>query len=196
VRSGSYPFKRFDFLAVRLRFGDVIPGTSEKQSRASGEVLQELADQCTALVKQAAFVPQRSDIRQRLLSLKAQIKAELAAALDFELVGTLGMQRKSLEQQSAQLPLSEEDYLTLGNRHADLVRRVTETCRELMKARDYAMLGPLSAKLKELKALDLSGILGTRHESDGELDPVVVAAVGRDDHGEYDPVIVAPGGNG
>jgi hypothetical protein len=130
------------------------------------------------MVKQAAFVPQRSDIRLRLLSLSAQIEAELAAALDFELVGTLGMQRKSVEKQSAQLPLSEEDYLTLPARHADLVQRVTNACRELMGARDYAALGPLSVKLKELKALDLSGIRGTGGEGQGGADDPVVVGVG------------------
>jgi hypothetical protein len=169
------------------------PGVNEEESADCSANLQGLTDQCAALKRLVAFVPQRSDIIQRQQSVRHQFETALEAAVDFVLVGTLGAELKALQQQAAQLPLSEEDYLTLPGRHADLVRRVTDTCRELMRARDYAALGPLSAKLKELRALDLTGIPGTGHESDGELDPVVVSGpVVRDDEGENDPVIATP----
>jgi hypothetical protein len=101
-----------------------------------------------------------------------------------------------VEKQSAQLPLSEEDYLTLPARHADLVQRVTDTCRNLMKARDYAALGPLSAKLEELRALDLSGIAGTGGEGqDGADDPVVVG-VGAGAASSYQSFQDSEGGDG
>jgi hypothetical protein len=120
--------------------------------------------------------------------------------VDFVLVGTLGTQLQALQQQAAQLPLSEEDYLTLPARHADLVRRVTDACRELMKARDYAALGPLSAKLKELRALDLLDIVETSRylklrgagdaECDGANDPVLPeGAVIESGSHDLDPVL-------
>jgi hypothetical protein len=189
--------KRFDGTALWLCIDGISPGNDKRQSAASCEALLCLTDQCAAVQKQAAFVPQRSDIRQRLQALQAKYDTALVAAVDFVLVGTLGTQLQALQQESAQLPLSEEDYQTLGDRHAELVRRVTDTCRELMRAGDYAVLGPLSAKLKELKALDLSGIAGTSHDSDGEHDPVVASGpVVRDDDGESDPVIVTPARQG
>jgi hypothetical protein len=117
--------------------------------------------QCTAMLTDVANAPKRGDLIKKASALQGQYDAALAAATDFVLVGTLGTQLQALERQSAQLPLSEEDYLTLPARHAELVRRVTDTCRELMKARDYTALGPLSVKLKELRAVDLLGILGT-----------------------------------
>jgi hypothetical protein len=154
------------------------------------------------LQKRAAFVPQRSDIRQRLQSLRSQYDAALAAAVDFVLVGKLGTQLKALQQQSAQLPLSEEDYCTLPAQHADLVQQVMAACRELMKARDYAALGPLSTKLKELKALDLP--VGNDNSQDPVLpdvgagtvcSPMAVAdaqgATEEEDDGALDPVLPA-----
>jgi hypothetical protein len=57
-----------------------------------------------------------------------------------------------LQQQSAQLPLSEEDYLTLPARHADLVQRVTDTCKELALAEEFTAVTVLGAKLSELRA--------------------------------------------
>jgi hypothetical protein len=141
-------------------------------------------------------MPQCKDLTQRIQSVQAQLEAA-EVALEFPSVASLGTQLQALRQQSAQLLLSEEDYLTLPAWHADLVRRVMDAYRELMKARDYAALGPLSAKLKELKAMDLSGIAGTSHESDGEHDPVVVSSLmGPDDDGESDPVIVKPARQG
>jgi hypothetical protein len=76
-----------------------------------------------------------------------------------------------------------------------------------MKGRDYAALGPLSAKLKELGALDLTAIPGAGgkqqdtaatatagrepDERDGADDPVVVVRCGGDDDGATGPVIVS-----
>jgi hypothetical protein len=71
---------------------------------------------------------------------------------DFESVASLGNKLPALRRESAQLPLSEEDYLTLPTRHAQLVARLTDKCTELALTEEYAALGPLGAKLKELRA--------------------------------------------
>jgi uncharacterized coiled-coil DUF342 family protein len=114
-----------------------------------------LLAECDRVLQQIAEVPQRKDLRERTNALHAQLEV-VQQAFEFEAFATLGTQLEALQQQSARLALSEEDSLTLPARHAELVQRVTDTCRELMRARDYAALGPLSAKLKELKALDLA----------------------------------------
>jgi hypothetical protein len=125
----------------------------------------------------------------RLPPLQAELKAAKAAAEDFVLIGTLGLQVKALEQVSAQLPLSEQDYRTLPTRHAALVQRVTDHCRQLAVSQDYGALSLLSVKLKELKALDLAGILETREEDGGGAnDPIVVGT--SEDDGANDPVVV------
>jgi hypothetical protein len=95
---------------------------------------------------------------QQIHAVQAQYEAAEAAAEDFVLVGTLGTQLQALQQQSAQLPLSEEDYLMLGDRHADLVQRVTGTCRELMADSAFAELSAVATYLQKLKALDVSDL--------------------------------------
>jgi hypothetical protein len=55
--------------------------------------------------------------------------------------------------------LVEDDYVTLPARHAKLVADMEAKCRELVKARDYVSLKTLAAKLKELKALDVTPYL-------------------------------------
>jgi hypothetical protein len=84
--------------------------------------------------------------------LQAQFRAADTAE-DFNAVATLGQQLQSLQVESAQLSLSEEEYLTLPGRHADLVLRLTEKCKELTRAKDYAAVTALGAKLGELRAV-------------------------------------------
>jgi hypothetical protein len=70
---------------------------------------------------------------------------------DFEAVASLGMQLLALQQESAQLPLSEEDYLTLAARHAALVKSVHDKCTDLAEAEDYSAVTDLGVKLRELR---------------------------------------------
>jgi hypothetical protein len=150
-----------------------------------------LLAECERVLQEAAYAPQRRDLTKRLCTLQTQLQAAEAAE-NFESVASLGLTLTALQQQSAQLPLSEEDYLTLPDRHAALVQRVTEQCRELTRAKNYASLGLLSAKLTMLKALDLAGIAGTREEDAGANDPMVVAVVSNsEDDGANDPVVVS-----
>jgi hypothetical protein len=153
-----------------------------------------LLAECERILQQVAAVPQRRDLSQRIQALQPQLKVAEACD-DFEQVVALGTQLQVLQQESAQLPLSEEDYLTLGDRHADLVRRVTETCRELTRLKDYAALGPLSAKLKELRALDLTGIPGMGGKQQQETAATATAGREADERdGADDPVVVVRGG--
>jgi hypothetical protein len=71
-------------------------------------------------------------------------------------VGHVGKARKTAIAEVTQQPLSEDDYLTLADRHADLARSVMEGCRALVDAEDYETLEVLAAKLEELRACDMS----------------------------------------
>jgi hypothetical protein len=124
-----------------------------------------------------------------------QFDAAVAAA-NFSAVAALGLARKALLAESAQLPLSEEDYLTLPARHAAQVQRVTDQCRQLVRANNFAALTALSKKLSALKTLDV-GILDIPEKShngsagdNGLNDPMVVSDV-EEDAGENDPVIIS-----
>jgi hypothetical protein len=111
----------------------------------------ELANECTKLLEEVAQAPARRTLVQQRKVLSAQYDAADAAG-DFKAIAAAGMQLQALQQQSAQLPLSEKGHLTLGDRHADLVRRVTEKCKELTRAKEYAEVTALGAKLAELRA--------------------------------------------
>jgi hypothetical protein len=132
-----------------------------------------------------------------LEGLQAQYHAAATAGVDFQLIAALGMQLDTAQQESAQLPLSEEDYLTLSTRHATLVQRVEQKCRELMQTKAFPALAVLSAKFAALKNLDLGiapewandPVFVAVEEVSGPdwaNDPVLVS-----DDGSNDPVIVS-----
>jgi hypothetical protein len=73
----------------------------------------QLLTECERVIKEVAHAPQRRYLGQRIQALQAQYDDALATE-DFEWVASLGPQLQALQQQSAQLPLSEEDYLTLS----------------------------------------------------------------------------------
>jgi hypothetical protein len=77
-------------------------------------------------------------------------------AEDFESVASIGTQLQALQQESAQLPLSEEDYLTLADRHAALLLEVTEQCKVLEKAKDFPAMAALGAQLTALLEVAVS----------------------------------------
>jgi hypothetical protein len=138
-----------------------------------------LLNECEQVIRQAALAPKRRDVTERLESLQAQYHAASSAAEDFQLIAALGMQLDAAQQESAQLPLSEEDYQTLVPRHAQLLQRVEQKCRDLMNAKAFPTLAALSAKLAAVKSLDL-GI-----SPEWANDPVFVP-----EDGANDPVLV------
>jgi hypothetical protein len=113
--------------------------------------------ECERVLTQVICAPQRRDLTKRIEALQAQLDAALAAD-DFEAVALLCSQLQILQQQSAQLPLSEEGYLTLLDRHAALVQKLADKCKELAEAKDYAAVTSLGVKLSELRAATLSAV--------------------------------------
>jgi hypothetical protein len=117
------------------------------------------------------------------------LRAQLAAAVeqeDYELVGALGVQL------TAAPPLSDEDCLTLADRHEALVQKVITTCRELPKAKSYAEVKVLGTKLKELKVLDVSA-LPQSWADDPVYVPPATAPDACEEEWANDPVYVPPG---
>jgi hypothetical protein len=115
--------------------------------------------ECERFMQQAACAPQRGDLSRRIRAHCAQLDAALAAE-DFELVASLGVQLQPLHEESAQLPLSEEDYLTLPARHAALVQRVMDKCKVLAALKDYKSLDAVAAKLEALKTPETRAAVG------------------------------------
>jgi uncharacterized coiled-coil protein SlyX len=160
--------------------------TSPSDSAAGVEV----AGACDTVIAQFAHVPALRDAIRQRDELQAQLEAAETGD-DFVLVGTLGEQLDALMLKVSGQPLSEEDYLTLYDRHAALLQKVTDTCRELAKSRAYAEVKMLGAKLQELKALDVSA-LPRSWANDPVQPPAPPATAEGEDDGANDPVYVPP----
>lgn len=142
---------------------------SQAQPKAAESAQLPLIDVCDALLAQAALAPARLAATQRLNALQLELAAADAAGTDFELIAQLGKAVKAARLECAQLPLSEADFLSLAERHAALVERVTAQCRELREQEDFDALGTLGAKLKALRAVDVSAL-----PNPADSDPVYV----------------------
>jgi FtsZ-binding cell division protein ZapB len=136
----------------------------------------ELEGECDTLSEQVAQAPARRDAMQRRDALQAQLDA---AQRNSERTDALTQSLAAVNLESAQLPLSEEDYLTLTARHAALVQKVEAKIIWLAENRHSDLLTTLAAKLTALKALDLNVLLDPGH-----MDPVCVE--------DTDPVHVFP----
>jgi hypothetical protein len=149
----------------------------------------ELRSQCALLIKQAIAIPQRREMNDRLkeqqklyddATAAAQYDTAGSAAQHFMQIASLGKGLKALKEKSAQLPLSEEDYLTLPTRHVTLVRKVVDMCMELIRAEEYTELTALGAQLTALKTLNLGTLAGAKDE-----------VLGGEEDNAYDPVMPA-----
>jgi hypothetical protein len=117
------------------------------------------ATECSTLLQLVSSAPTVRQVLQRKHRVQAQIGGlEAAEEVDYCAVGDLLLQLESLDLQAARLPMTEEDYLTLKNRHAALVKTVTTVCRQLIKARQYAALRDMAAQLGALKAVDVTAL--------------------------------------
>jgi hypothetical protein len=122
------------------------------------DTLAVLVRECDTVATQFAFVPALKAALERRETLKAELGAAENAGDNFVLVGTLGEQLLALAKDTARLPLSEEDYLTLAARHATAEQRLIQRCKELVTAKAYAEVKALGAKLQELQALDVTAL--------------------------------------
>jgi hypothetical protein len=171
------------------------PFAKSARTTITCDAILGVARECDALITQFANAPRTTEAIQQRVELQNTLTALRAAKSDFAAVGQVGKALKAANAQLAQLPLSEEDYLTLADRHAALVQKVTATCTELADAGEYDALDALAIKLEELQALDVSA-LPQSWTNDPVLPPVPPApartAEEGEDDGSDDPVYVPP----
>jgi hypothetical protein len=115
-----------------------------------------LAGECDAVITQFAHVPTFRKAIQHRDKLQREYDALKTAATDLMALGRVG---RALRAAGAAIVLTEEDYLTLADRHAALVTKVTTMCAQLADATESQALNTLASKLEELKALDVSVLL-------------------------------------
>jgi hypothetical protein len=172
-----------------------VPSIARAHASRSGNVTSGVLVECDALVTQFTNAPRTREAILHRNELQDTLTALRAAKSDFAAVGQVGKALKVANAHLAQLPLSEEDYLTLADRHAALVQKVTATCTELADAGEYAALDALAIKLEELQALDVSA-LPQPWANDPVQPPAPPAptttAEEREEDGSNDPVYVPP----
>jgi hypothetical protein len=122
---------------------------------AVAAALDALKKEADVLAKQASQAPPRAEMMQRLEAAQAQYDSAKAAAEDFELIASRGKALQALQLEASKLPLSGEDYLTLGERHAQLVQRMLATCKQLARSKEFAALTALDKQVKLFCALTL-----------------------------------------
>jgi hypothetical protein len=124
----------------------------------------QLEGECDILCTQVA----QATFTQRRDALQAQLDSAMSKR-DLKQMGTLGLALEALKLEAAQLPLSEEEYLTLGARHAALMERVEAKGMEFARIKQYGLVYRMGVALESLKGLDVSQL-----SSPGDADPVYV----------------------
>lgn len=133
---------------------------------AQAQEVATITTDCETMVALFSLLAQRNAMILDIENLRLQRNAA-AASGDFAVAAQLGHRRKILEQQP--LPLSEEDYLTLRDRHAALVRRLLDLCQCLFEKEDDNTLAVVSELKRRIESLDLSTL-----PPSGSHDPVLL----------------------
>jgi L1 cell adhesion molecule like protein len=166
------------------------PGSAGSAKLRSEDPVAGLLRECGLLVSQIQFAPTLRESIVKRDALQAKLNAAKAAKTDFAQIVHQGRALQAFVAGMHLLPQSESDYLALRDRHAQLVRRVHATCAQLADADDYDALEVLSAKLDELRGLDLSA-LPQSSAADPALPPADAPAaveIGQEDNA-LDPVL-------
>jgi hypothetical protein len=114
-----------------------------------------LVGECNTVIAQLAHALALRDAIQKD-ELQRVYDALKAAKTEFKAIVRVGRALQAAKEAIAQRPLSEQVDLTLADRHAVLVQKVTAACEELLAQDDLDALDTLATKLEELKALDVS----------------------------------------
>jgi hypothetical protein len=136
----------------------VVPSAACAHLSRSGDVTSGVVVEWDALVTQFTYAPRTREAILGRNELQNTLTVLKAAKSDFAAVGQAGKALRASIAVLAQLPLSEEDYLTLADRHAALVQKVTAACAELADTGEFDALVTLAIKLEELQALDVSAL--------------------------------------
>jgi N-acyl-D-aspartate/D-glutamate deacylase len=155
--------------------------------------------ECDAVIAQFAYVPALRDAIRQRDELQREYIALKAAKTEFKASVRVGKALQAAKEAVAQLPLSEEDYQTLADRHTALVQKTTAACEDLLAEDDLDALDTLASKLEELQALDVSALPQSWANDPvqppappaASAPPPTSAEEGEDD-GANDPVYVPP----
>jgi hypothetical protein len=152
--------KALDVSALPPHHGNItavptsLPHTALCVDVGSEEILRE----CDTLITQFRGVPStraailRSDELRDILSALTANRGE-AGIPDWEAIGRAGNALKAATNVVVGQPLSEEDYLSLADRQAEVILTATALCRKLVAAEDYHTLAAVAAKLAVMRAL-------------------------------------------
>jgi hypothetical protein len=122
---------------------------------AKAAELWQLTLSCDAVAAQFAYVPALQNAIQIRDSLQGELTSLRGSGSNFREIVRVGTALKAAKAAVAQQQLSEANYLTLPDRHAALVQKVTDQCKKLADAEDYDALEALAIKLEELILLDV-----------------------------------------
>jgi hypothetical protein len=172
------------------RCSTTVSSSEFAQARGRSYAMVRLAAKCNALFTQFANSTHTREAIQHRDELQNTVTALRAARSDFIAVGQAGKALKAARAVIAQLPLSEEDYLTLADRHAELVQKVTTTCAELADAGEIDTVDSMAATLKELQALDVSAL--QQSCANDPVPPPAPPAVKGEEGRANDPAYVPP----
>jgi hypothetical protein len=127
---------------------------------ATASSSEDVMDACNAVIlqfQQAPALRQAMEYRNYLQGQLAALKASTANS-NFRRIARTGVACKGVIETVRQQPLSEELYWTLADRLVAVLQMSTAACKQLAEAEDYDAVTVLGAKLKELKALDVSDL--------------------------------------
>jgi hypothetical protein len=159
------------------------------------EQREALVSECDAVFAQFAHVPALRDAIQQRDELQREYDTLKATKTEFRTSVRVGKALQVAREVTGKHPLSEEDYLTLGDKYDALVQKLTITCEVLLANDDLDALDMLSSKLEELQALDLS-ILPRSWANDPVQPPAPpapgVTAKEEEEEWAYDPVYMPP----
>jgi hypothetical protein len=177
-------------------FGTLSP--VPKQAAKPPSPLAALEEECDTVAAQFDQALDTRDAIKQRDELQTQLDA-VNAADDFRGIARVGRAYEAAVALLLQRPLSEEDYLTLADRHEALLKKVAAQCRALADSKDYDALESLASKLEDLKALDVS-TLPQAWANDPVQPPAAslsatangIAAGEDEEEGANDPVYVPP----
>jgi DNA repair ATPase RecN len=150
-----------------------------------------LARDCDMLMLEVVHAHTLSTAIARREHLRPRLDAVEAECSDYDIIVKLGKEFDTAEAEIEARWQSPDELCALRDKHAAFIARVDARCKELVRARDYAALEALAAKLKELKALDVSS-LQPRTVKEVQLPPPPASTAAEEEDGMNDPVYVPP----
>jgi hypothetical protein len=151
-----------------------------------------LAHDCDMLMLQVVHAHTLISAITRREHLRPRLDAAETECSDYDIIVKLG---KEFDTAEAEIPArwqSPDELCALRDKHAAYIARVDARCKDLVRARDYAALEALAAKLKELKALDVSCLVQAPVIKEVQLPPPPASTSAQEEDRVNDPVYVPP----